>query len=302
MARCALQHDGAARRFVAAARLHADIAVLDQVEAADAVLAAERGSARSSTLAGVMRLPLMATMSPVSYSSSRYSALVRRVLRATPSSATSSSSASALGFSRPGPRTRCAAGWRPSSTARRRSCASCRSRCRASSAYSSSFSRDSQIPFAPRRDDLDVRLRARRRPARSAPGRCPCRWRRARWRRRRFRARSRSGAWRSAAARSRCPAGIRLRRWYWRGTSGTRSRARIPRAGRRCRDFRLTPNLRRLGARRLELFALADVGGEGDDFAVVVILQPFQDDRGVEAARIGEDYFFNVAHAVSKFG
>jgi hypothetical protein len=40
MARCAEQ-DGAARGLVAAARLHADVAVLDQVEAADAVLAAE---------------------------------------------------------------------------------------------------------------------------------------------------------------------------------------------------------------------------------------------------------------------
>ena len=36
-----LQQDGAARRLVAAARLHPDIAVLDEVEAADAVLAAE---------------------------------------------------------------------------------------------------------------------------------------------------------------------------------------------------------------------------------------------------------------------
>ena len=36
-----LQHDGAAGSFVAAARLHADVAVLHQVEAADAVLAAQ---------------------------------------------------------------------------------------------------------------------------------------------------------------------------------------------------------------------------------------------------------------------
>ena len=37
----ALPHDGAAGGFVAAARLHADIAVLDQVEAADAVFATQ---------------------------------------------------------------------------------------------------------------------------------------------------------------------------------------------------------------------------------------------------------------------
>ncbi len=45
--------------------------------------------------------------------------------------------------------------------------------------------------------------------------------------------RSRSGSWRSAAGRSRCRAGTGPRRARWRGTSGRRSRARIPRAGRR---------------------------------------------------------------------
>ena len=35
-----------------------------------------------------------------------------------------------------------------------------------------------QVPFAPRRDHLDVGLRARNSRARSAPGRCPCRSRR----------------------------------------------------------------------------------------------------------------------------
>ena len=34
----------------------------------------------------------------------------------------------------------------------------------------------------------------------------------------------------------------------------------------------------------LELLALADVGGKGDDLAVVVVLKPLEDDRGVEAA------------------
>jgi hypothetical protein len=31
-------------------------------------------------------------------------------------------------------------------------------------------------------------------------------------------------------------------------------------------------------ARRLELFALAEIGGEGDDLASVGLLKPFQDD------------------------
>ena len=47
----------------------------------------------------------------------------------------------------------------------------------------------------------------------------------------------------------------------------------------------------RLRPRRLQLLALADVGGEGDDLAAIHILQPVQDDRGVEAAGIGEDDF-----------
>jgi acid stress-induced BolA-like protein IbaG/YrbA len=45
----------------------------------------------------------------------------------------------------------------------------------------------------------------------------------------------------------------------------------------------------RLGARRLEFFALAEVGGEGHHFAVVGILQPLEDDRGVQTAGIGEN-------------
>ena len=44
----------------------------------------------------------------------------------------------------------------------------------------------------------------------------------------------------------------------------------------------------RLAPRRLELLALAEIGGEGDDFAAVGRLQPLEDDRSVEAARIGE--------------
>jgi hypothetical protein len=39
---------------------------------------------------------------------------------------------------------------------------------------------------------------------------------------------------------------------------------------------------------RLEFFALAEIGGEGHHFGAEFGLQPFQDDRGVEAARIGK--------------
>ena len=49
-----------------------------------------------------------------------------------------------------------------------------------------------------------------------------------------------------------------------------------------------TAELLRLRARGLELLALADVGGEGDDLAVVDVLQPLEDDRGVEPAGVGE--------------
>ena len=51
----------------------------------------------------------------------------------------------------------------------------------------------------------------------------------------------------------------------------------------------LTPVISRLRARRLELLALAEIGGEGHDLAIIGLLQPFQDHAGVEPARIGED-------------
>jgi hypothetical protein len=53
----------------------------------------------------------------------------------------------------------------------------------------------------------------------------------------------------------------------------------------------LHPELPGLAPRGRELLALADVGGEGDDFAAVAILQPLEDDRGVEPAGIGEHDF-----------
>ena len=42
--------------------------------------------------------------------------------------------------------------------------------------------------------------------------------------------------------------------------------------------LRLDAELQRLGPRRLEFFALAEVGGEGHHFALVGVLQPLEDD------------------------
>ena len=63
--------------------------------------------------------------------------------------------------------------------------------------------------------------------------------------------------------------------------------------------FRLDAHLQRLGARRFQFLALADVGGEGDDFALIGVLQPFQDHRGIQPAGIGEYGFFDVRHVLS---
>ena len=60
--------------------------------------------------------------------------------------------------------------------------------------------------------------------------------------------------------------------------------------------LRLDPRLQRLGARRLEFLALAEVGGEGHHLALVYVLQPLEDDRGIEAARIGQHNLLDVAH------
>jgi hypothetical protein len=49
-------------------------------------------------------------------------------------------------------------------------------------------------------------------------------------------------------------------------------------------------------ARRFQLFALTQIGGEGDDLAAVFGLQPFQDDRGIKTARIGKDDFLRPGH------
>ncbi len=49
-------------------------------------------------------------------------------------------------------------------------------------------------------------------------------------------------------------------------------------------------------ARRLELLALAEIGSEGHHLAAVLGLQPFQDDRGVEPAGIGEHDLLRCRH------
>ena len=61
--------------------------------------------------------------------------------------------------------------------------------------------------------------------------------------------------------------------------------------------IRLDAEFQRLLACGFQFLALAEVGGEGDYLALVGILQPLQDDRSVESAGIGEDGFFDVAHA-----
>ena len=56
-------------------------------------------------------------------------------------------------------------------------------------------------------------------------------------------------------------------------------------------------------ARRLELLALAEIGGEGDDLAPIGFLKPFQDDRGVEPAGISEHHLFDGGcHGIGLLG
>src|SRR5690606_6570735 len=50
-----------------------------------------------------------------------------------------------------------------------------------------------------------------------------------------------------------------------------------------------------LAPRRLQLLALAEIGGEGHDLAAIGFLQPFQDDGGVEAAGIGQNDLLHAA-------
>ena len=66
--------------------------------------------------------------------------------------------------------------------------------------------------------------------------------------------------------------------------------------------LRLDAEQQRLLARRLKLLALAEIGGEGNDLAAIGGLQPLQDDRRVEPARIGEHDLFHVFRAVFAHG
>jgi hypothetical protein len=49
--------------------------------------------------------------------------------------------------------------------------------------------------------------------------------------------------------------------------------------------------------------ALPEIGREGDDLAAVGRLQPFENDRSIEAARIGQHHFLDVAfgHSAGSF-
>ena len=69
-----------------------------------------------------------------------------------------------------------------------------------------------------------------------------------------------------------------------------------------CKDL-LDPQRLGLGPGLAQLLALAQVGGKGHHLAAVGILQPAQDDGGIEAARIGEHDFFNgFAHGSKILG
>ncbi|CAI8248462.1 MAG: Uncharacterised protein [SAR116 cluster bacterium] len=49
-----------------------------------------------------------------------------------------------------------------------------------------------------------------------------------------------------------------------------------------------------LGPRRFNFFTLADIGGESDNLCIILVLQPAQNDRGIEPARIGKNDFFDL--------
>jgi hypothetical protein len=59
--------------------------------------------------------------------------------------------------------------------------------------------------------------------------------------------------------------------------------------------LRLDAEKKRLLACRLELLALAEIGGEGHHLAAIGGLQPFQDDGGIEPAGISEHHLLHRA-------
>src|SRR5665647_819318 len=48
-------------------------------------------------------------------------------------------------------------------------------------------------------------------------------------------------------------------------------------------------------ARRFQLFTLADVSGKRHYLALIDVCQPRQDDRGIQTARVGKHYFANIS-------
>ena len=48
-----------------------------------------------------------------------------------------------------------------------------------------------------------------------------------------------------------------------------------------------------------KVFGLAEVGGNGNDLALVGLDEPFEDNRSIKPARIGENDFFNILHVRS---
>ena len=42
--------------------------------------------------------------------------------------------------------------------------------------------------------------------------------------------------------------------------------------------------------------ALADIAAHGHDFAAVILLEPWNDDRGIQPARVGERNFLRFMH------
>ncbi|MFZ0239468.1 MAG: hypothetical protein WAL37_19245 [Xanthobacteraceae bacterium] len=68
--------------------------------------------------------------------------------------------------------------------------------------------------------------------------------------------------------------------------------------------MRLYAKRQRFLPRRFELIALAEIGGKGDDIAAIGRLQPFENDRRIQPAGLGQHHFPHVflAHAVRGHG
>ena len=145
------------------------------------------------------------------------------------------------------------------------------------------------LPLAHRRDDLQVRRRASRRSPRCAPGRSPCRCTRGRSCRRRARGprHGELGQERPAErGEQRVPALVAARS---PGSPGRRSRARTP-------PWRRRPGSRRaqvegLLAHGVEVVVrLAQVDAERHHLGVVLVLDPLEHHRRVQAARVEQHH------------